>query len=926
MKKNTRLSVLLLFVIVFTNFSNVKNTNSLEEYKTSDIEKNIVLSSNADFLTFSFSEDIKSININSSEHKIDVVVYSTVNISSLVATFTISSGAELKVESIIQESGITSNDFTNPLTYTIIAEDDTTKQDWVVTVNKNSIPVVENDFYTMDEDSGLTTINVMNNDLDEDDDKLTITNLQSDTSLLRIGVNEDGNSIIIWPFENYFGEIVVNYSLSDGHELSEVGVLTINVEPLSDKPVTRDDVYTLFINSNTTYIDVLANDYDPDNYFEDVDKLEILYAVTSGKGEVSVSEDKSLIGYKPEKDFLGIEEVTYIISDGTFDTAGKLIVSVSNGTVQLNEIYSFTFSAGSGGTLGHDDFGIKSHDIFSDMLSGDMALSGDAYSWYKDITSFEVTQDFTDDKNKQVWEFYFRLIKKCNFLIGKIENVENFSTSDTLRPILGQTKVIRAYSYFYLTQYFQKEYLPGEKILPILTNNGDFYQALHTSQNIFELIKNDFIESIDLLEDFNRFSKRQVNQSIAKGIYAYVLAAIGENDKAYNMAIDAINSEHTIMSSEEVVGGFNNLNTNGWMWGIDIYESDNITLSSWWAQIDYFTYGYAAVGNTKAIDEDLYNQINEEDVRKQQFSYQPENKEHLMPLNKFYDSDRVVFGSRLVKSDYLYMRVAEMHLLAAEMASKLGDEVNAKNYLKNIVSRRVSNSSYIDNLTGNDLLNEIYLQTRIELWGEGKVYLAMKRNKKVIKRGANHLTNIGIEIPHNDDRLTFNIPEGYGYTINDPTLSLIGESEVETKLGMPYNDSGAYAEDKDKNDISEFISINGNVDYTTLGEYTLVYSVFDQFGNAAIPVKRKVIVVNSLSVEDSFKAKFSIFPNPTENSINIATNEKLKSVEIISVRGERILKETKNTKSLNLKHLSKGVYIIKVETDKGGGIEKFIKN
>jgi hypothetical protein len=40
---------------------------------------------------------------------------------------------------------------------------------------------------------------------------------------------------------------------------------------------------------------------------------------------------------------------------------------------------------------------------------------------------------------------------------------------------------------------------------------------------------------------------------------------------------------------------------------------------------------------------------------------------------------------------------------------------------------------------GNYIAKEIYLQTRIEFWGEGKSYLAMKRNKATTTRGSNHL-------------------------------------------------------------------------------------------------------------------------------------------------------------------------------------------
>ena len=47
--------------------------------------------------------------------------------------------------------------------------------------------------------------------------------------------------------------------------------------------------------------------------------------------------------------------------------------AVIEGTI--SGIYTTMFDPGSGGTTGHDDFGHKGYDIFSDFLSGDMALS-----------------------------------------------------------------------------------------------------------------------------------------------------------------------------------------------------------------------------------------------------------------------------------------------------------------------------------------------------------------------------------------------------------------------------------------------------------------------------------------------------------------------------------------------------------------------
>ena len=100
-----------------------------------------------------------------------------------------------------------------------------------------------------------------------------------------------------------------------------------------------------------------------------------------------------------------------------------------------------------------------------------------------------------------------------------------------------------------------------------------------------------------------------------------------------------------------------------------------------------------------------------------------------------------------------------MYLLNAEAAARSGDENTAKNRLKAVLEKRVPDPGYVDGLSGQNLINEIYLQTRIELWGEGKSYLAMKRNHATIVRGSNHLSYVGVQVPYNDPRLTFSIPQ-----------------------------------------------------------------------------------------------------------------------------------------------------------------------
>ena len=55
----------------------------------------------------------------------------------------------------------------------------------------------------------------------------------------------------------------------------------------------------------------------------------------------------------------------------------------------------------------HYDFGQKGVDIWTDMVSGDMALSGSAYGWYNDAANLICTVDFTQEENSIIWQYFY---------------------------------------------------------------------------------------------------------------------------------------------------------------------------------------------------------------------------------------------------------------------------------------------------------------------------------------------------------------------------------------------------------------------------------------------------------------------------------------------------------------------------------------
>lgn len=437
----------------------------------------------------------------------------------------------------------------------------------------------------------------------------------------------------------------------------------------------------------------------------------------------------------------------------------------------MNGIYALMFETGTGGIGGADDFGHKAYDIYGDFLSGDVALSVSTYGWYRSsITEFNATQDFTNLDNYQVWRYYYRIIRSANTVIDALGGNDIEPELEANKFIMGQAKAIRAHSYFYLAQYFQKSYDPSEAILPVYDDLLDQNGPKVAASEIYSFIESDLLTAIDYLDGFSRSAKSQIDINVAKGMLAYVYAAIGRDGEAKTLTGEVLaTNEFTLMSATEIVGGFNDVSTSGWMWGVDLTADNEVSLNSWWGQMDYYSFSYAGYGDSKAIDSDLYDLIPANDARKAQFDTELGGNQHLQPLNKFYELERIPRGaSTTITSDLVYMRVAEMYLLNAEAAAKSSDEITAKASLKTVVEARVPDASYVDGLTGQALLDEIYLQSRIELWGEGKTYLAMKRNKKIINRGPNHLSFVNEPISYDDERLTFEIPESE--ILNNPFI------------------------------------------------------------------------------------------------------------------------------------------------------------
>ena len=81
----------------------------------------------------------------------------------------------------------------------------------------------------------------------------------------------------------------------------------------------------------------------------------------------------------------------------------------------------------------------------------------------------------------------------------------------------------------------------------------------------------------------------------------------------------------------------------------------------------------------------------------------------------------------------------------------------------------------------------------------------------------------------------------YYYDPEVPTLELLGNRTMTVMQGEAFDDPGCVAMDNCDGDISDRVTVTGNLDIQTPGAYTLTYTVSDTWGNSAA-ITRIVIV------------------------------------------------------------------------------------
>ncbi len=459
-----------------------------------------------------------------------------------------------------------------------------------------------------------------------------------------------------------------------------------------------------------------------------------------------------------------------------------------------------------------DDMGYMAVCLGQDLNSGDMTNIVSGYDW------FSVANEFSDRTptyaNPQIrFGLFYKIIYATKGVLAMIPDSTDLAE---LKAKRGQAKAMRAFSYLSLAPYFQFKYKGNEDkpSVPLNIEGVDPRNNPRVSLKVlYENILKDLDDAIADLEGFQRGNKGLIDQNVAYGLRARAYLYMEEWEKAAADAEKALAGYTPYDITEIQVPGFNEANDHNWIWAVLIpAELAGQDLATWPSQIGSFS-GNAYVpygGIWRSINKLLYDKIPATDVRKSWWLNENKYSPNIETLtwtdyanNITYKGQEIVnavipdvkvamaayanvkFGQRsgvgeaVNDGDWCLMRAEEMILIKAEALAKSGKLAEGKQVLQDFVKtyRDPSYASVAGSLA--DFENEVWLQRRVELWGEGFAMAdVMRLNRNVVRFHPGEVTNV---------------PEDYRFNIpaNDPWLLLrFVQREITNNAGIIQNEGG----------------------------------------------------------------------------------------------------------------------------------------
>lgn len=355
-----------------------------------------------------------------------------------------------------------------------------------------------------------------------------------------------------------------------------------------------------------------------------------------------------------------------------------------------------------------------------------------------------------------LWQSAYNIIYMTNALLEGLEKSTQISI-EVAKRLEGETKFIRAFTYFYLVNLY------GDVPL-VLTTNYDINAVVNrtSTAEVYQQIIKDLNVSAELLgENYREGERTYVTRYVAMALLArvhlylenwdlaetYSSEVIAQSSK-YNLIDDLdlvflANSQEAIWQLSPIGRGIGMTNTN---------EGLSFIIKSSFAYVK--------------LSEDLWNDMKEEDKRRKHWiNYYEQAEVHYAFKYKIY------FSSDPVTEYSMALRLAEQYLIRAEARAQQNKLSDAIADLDKIRERAGLDLLSVTNpgISKETLLNEILKERRHELFTEwGHRWFDLKRTGKAqeilapISSGWEDTDKL-YPIPSNERMKNSNLSQNPGY-------------------------------------------------------------------------------------------------------------------------------------------------------------------
>jgi hypothetical protein len=420
---------------------------------------------------------------------------------------------------------------------------------------------------------------------------------------------------------------------------------------------------------------------------------------------------------------------------------GQTFTDTKGAWAALNGIHRAMYSAYDN----QDQTGQSTVMIDGDMMGEDLVMTSAGNGWFNASYQWTMHRNTSATHLKFVYYFYYRIIANANKIIEQIDGVPG-SDADK-KAIKGEALTYRAWAHYQLVQLFGARYdataKPNNQLgVPLLTKFTIEPQPRATVEAVYTQVNKDLNDALTNLSGYSRAAKSHFDSVVVYGLKARVALTMQDWPNAATNAEVVINKGgYSLMSNTDYVKGFNSAENAEWIWASRPTDDQTTAFNGFFAYMSINFSSSNIRSNPKAISKTLYAKLTATDVRGQ--LWDSTGKKFTVPTADFkkypYMNQKFVAkGASSSVGDVPYMRLAEMYLIDAEAKAQQGQDGPAADALYGVAHSRDINYVKSANI-GQALKDEISVQRRLELWGEGFRFFDLKRaNLAVDRSGSNH--------------------------------------------------------------------------------------------------------------------------------------------------------------------------------------------